>query len=66
MKELVKQLHELSGCSLADCNKAIEICKDIDIAYEFLRLKSQPVVRCHITKFTDSDYLEMAIKNIAE
>ena len=35
--EMIKKLKERTGCSLNDCKKALELCNDMNVAYEYLR-----------------------------
>lgn len=49
MNEKVKILSIITGCGLLNCKKALEICDNNElVAYEYLKLISQPVVRCKI------------------
>lgn len=66
MNEKVKYLFEITGCGLLNCKKALEVCGgDIPVAYEFLRLKSQPVVRykqigSEKIRWSEQDYINRA------
>ena len=69
--EMIKKLRERTGCSLNDCKKALALCENIDIAYEYLRLKGQALARYKMVAgkkipWQDKDYLEAAKKNIPE
>ena len=62
---MLKRLREETGCSIIDCKKALDVCDSYEMAYEYLRLKSQAVCRYKITngkkeKWTDEDYIEKA------
>lgn len=65
-------LREQSGAGMKDCMKALtEAGGDIDIAYEYLKLLSQPVVRKIMVKgefrpWQDEDYLAEARKVVRE
>lgn len=66
-----KDLRNRTGIGLASCNEALKLCdQDQDLAYEFLKVKSQAVSRYKKDEnnqripYTDKDYLELARKNI--
>lgn len=69
--EMIKKLRERTGCSLNDCKKALELCNDMNVAYEYLRLRGQALARYKIVNgkkipWQTEDYLEAAKKNIPE
>jgi translation elongation factor EF-Ts len=70
--EMIKKLRERTGRSLNDCNKALELCNnDINVAYEYLRLREQALARYKIVNgkkipWQTEDYLEAAKKNIQD
>ena len=69
--EMIKKLKERTGCSLSDCKKALELCNDMNVAYEYLRLRGQALARYKIVNgkkipWQTEDYLEAAKKNIPE
>lgn len=69
--EMIKKLKERTGCSLNDCKKALEFCNDMNVAYEYLRLRGQALARYKIVNgkkipWQTEDYLEAAKKNIPE
>lgn len=43
--EDIKYLRDMTGCGIAQGKKAIEICKDREIAIEFLKLRGQALAR---------------------
>lgn len=63
---LVKDLARSTGCSVVDCNRALKVCgNDAVVAKEFLRLKSQAVVRekrikGRWVKWSETDYVNEA------
>lgn len=66
MNNRIKALRDKSGCSLNECKQALKKCSNFEIAYEYLRLKSQPLVRCKVDKdgnknpYTDDNYIMLA------
>lgn len=45
-KEKVMELRNRTGAGMMDCKKALMECQDdIDVAYEYSRIMSQPVAR---------------------
>lgn len=71
MNQKIKELSLNTGLNLFICKKAFELCNnDENVAYEYLRLKSQPVVRCKFVKskkvrWSEEDYLKEA-KRLAQ
>ena len=43
--EDIKFLRDRTGCRIASAKKAMELCKNKEIAFEFIRLKGQAVAR---------------------
>lgn len=41
----IKILKEKTGCSYSVANKILNLCKDVKIALEFLKLRGQAIVR---------------------
>ncbi len=66
MKEKIKHLTEITGCGFYNCRKALELFEGNEkTAYEYLKLKSQPVVRYKIVNgkrifWTNQDYINKA------
>lgn len=71
-KEKVIELRSRTGAGMMDCKKALMEChEDIDVAYEYLRIMSQPVARyCMIdgqkTPWKRDDYLQETKRRVAE
>lgn len=62
---MLERLRAETGCGIAECRKALEICGSYDVAYEYLRLKSQAVCRYknvngQTVRWVDDDYIEKA------
>ena len=68
--EDVMALRAKSGAGMLDCRRALELAEgDTDIAYEFLRLLSQPVARYKFrdnakVSWTTEDYLDEATRYV--
>lgn len=43
--EDIKFLRDKTGCGIASAKKAMELCKNKEIAFEFIRLKGQAIAR---------------------
>ena len=43
--EDIKFLRDKTGCGIASAKKAIDLCKNRKIAFEFIRLKGQALAR---------------------
>lgn len=66
-----KQLASETTGSLQEAKRALELCEDYDVAKEFIYLHSTAKCRYKIVdgnkiRFTESDYVELAKKNVAE
>lgn len=65
-KKQVAALREKSNAGLQDCKQAMEKCEDFDVAYEYLRMRGQAVLRRkrnefgELVRWTDEDYIEQA------
>lgn len=62
---MLERLRAETGCGISECEQALEICGSYDVAYEYLRLKSQAVCRYKYSdgkkvRWVDSDYIERA------
>lgn len=62
---MFQKLREATGCSITECKNALAICDSYEMAYEYLRLKSQAVARYKIEngvkrRWNENDYLEAA------
>lgn len=71
LADKVKYLRDISGCGIQECKEALFQCKNADIAYEFLKLRTQAALRCKINdgvraRFTTEDYVELAKANTAK
>ncbi len=68
----VKELRKMTGMDMKACRQAFITCgQDINLAYEYLKLKSQAVIRYknvdgRKVPYTDSDYLALAKNKIGE
>ena len=68
----IKILSEKTGCGVITAKKTMDICKnDIDVAFEFLKLKGHAVARYKIINnkkipWDNVDYYMEARKRVAE
>lgn len=68
MNEMILSLKEKTGFGIFICKKALIFCDyQFDLAFNYLKLKSQPVVRYKISnnqkiKWNDFDYKKEALK----
>lgn len=67
----VHLLREKSEGSLYQCKKALDKCHNIEVAYEYLKLKSYAVMRYKTDEqgnkkpYTDEDYIKLAESIVA-
>ena len=70
LKQLTQELRKKTGIGMIDCKNAIIRCEgDVDVAEEYLSLKSSPVSRYKLVNgqkipWTDKDFIEEAKSNI--
>lgn len=70
--QTIRDLSRKTGFGVVDCNKALKMCNNNEgVAVEYLRLKSQPVVRQKLVKgrwvnWSDSDYVKEAKRQYFE
>ena len=70
LKQLTQELRKKTGLGMNDCKNAIIRCEgDINVAEEYLSLKSSPVSRYKLINgqkipWTDKDFIEEAKSNI--
>ena len=69
MIESIKFLNEKTGCGISNAKKAMELCKNKEIAFEFIRLKSQAYARYKIIDgrkipWDNTDYYMEAKKRV--
>lgn len=62
---MLERLRAETGCEISECEQALEICGSYDVAYEYLRLKSQAVCRYKYIngkkiRWAENDYIERA------
>lgn len=64
----IRNLARSTGCSVVDCSRALKACDDKEgVAVEYLKLKSQPLVRKKIVNgkwvdWSEKDYVKEAKK----
>lgn len=63
---VIRELARSTGCSVVDCSRALKVCDDKEgVAAEYLKLKSQPLVRKKLVKgrwvsWSEKDYVKEA------